>query len=75
MPEDWNEKAKRILKIQLAKRSMKYYDLARKLNAIGVEESQNTIATKLSRGTFSFVFFLQCMAALGINKIDLDLED
>jgi hypothetical protein len=54
---------------------MKYYDLARKLNAIGVEESQNTIATKLSRGTFSFVFFLQCMAALGINKIDLDLED
>jgi len=33
----------------------------RELNKIGIEENQNSIATKLSRGTFNFAFFLQCM--------------
>lgn len=76
MPEEnWNEQAKGILKAQLARKNIKYHDLARKLNAIGVEENQNTIATKISRGAFSFTFFLQCMYALGINKIDLNIGE
>lgn len=74
MSNEWNEQAKRIIKTQLARKNIKYHDLARRLNAIGVEENQNSIATKISRGTFSFAFFLQCMAALGITKFDLDLE-
>lgn len=75
MPEEnWNEHAKGILKAQLARKNMRYHDLARELNKIGIEENQNSIATKLSRGSFSFAFFLQCMYALKINKIDLDLE-
>jgi len=76
MPEeDWNEQAKGILKAHLARKNIKYHDLARALNAIGVEENQNSIATKLSRGTFSFAFFLQCMYALRINKIDLNIGE
>jgi len=76
MPEEnWNEQAKGILKAQLARKNIKYHDLARKLKAIGIEENQNTIATKISRGAFSFTFFLQCMYALGINKIDLNIGD
>ena len=76
MPEEnLNDQAKGILKAQLARKNIKYHDLARRLNAIGIEENQNTIATKLSRGTFSFAFFLQCMYVLRINTIELDLGE
>ncbi len=76
MPEEnWNEQAKGILKSHLVRKGIKYHDLARRLNAMGLEENQNTIATKISRGAFSFAFFLQCMAALGINKIDLNIGE
>lgn len=73
--ENWNEQAKGILKAHLARKNMRYHDLAKALNGMGIKENQNSIATKLSRGTFSFAFFLQCMYALRINKIDLDLEN
>ncbi len=75
MPEEyWTEQAKGILKSQLARKNMRYHDLALALQAIGLEENQNTIATKLSRGTFSFAFFLQCMYALKIDYIDFELN-
>lgn len=76
MPEEqyWNEQAKGILKAQLARRNMRYHDLALALQAMGLEENQNSIATKMSRGTFSFAFFLQCMYALRIDNIELNLE-
>lgn len=76
MPEeiDWNSKATIILKEKLARKKMKYHDLARALKDIGIDENQNSIATKLSRGTFSFTFFLQCMYALKIDYIDFALD-
>jgi hypothetical protein len=75
MPEEyWNEQAKNILKAYLARKNMRYHDLALALQAMGLEENQNSIATKLSRGTFSFAFFLQCMYALRIDNIELNLE-
>ena len=76
IPEDnWNEQVNGILKVQLARKNIKYHVLARRLNAIGIEENQNTIATKLNRGTFSFAFFLQCIYVLRINTIELDLGE
>lgn len=79
MPEeiDWNSKATIILKEKLARKKMKYHDLARALNDIGINENQNTIATKLSRGSFSFAFFLQCMTAMKIDYVEfvLDIEN
>jgi len=73
MPEeDWNDKAKGLLKSYIKRKNVKYHDLARALNGVGLEENHNSIATKINRGTFSFTFFLQCMHVLGINKINLE---
>ncbi len=72
MEETWNEKASNILKSILTRRNIKYHELAIKLNALGIEETQGSISNKISRGTFSFVFFMQCMEALGIKEIRLD---
>jgi len=66
--KDWNKEATAILKAQLSRKNMRYHDLARLLKDIGIDENQNTIATKMSRGSFSFSFFLQCMFVLGVNK-------
>ena len=72
MEETWNEKATNILKSILTRRNVRYYELAIKLKEMGIEETQGSISNKISRGTFSFVFFMQCMEALGIKEIRLD---
>ncbi len=45
--------------------------LAKLLQASGVEETTRSIANKVSRGTFSFVFFLQVMRVLGVRDVSL----
>ena len=67
--KDWNKQAKTILKAELARADSNYEDLAVKLKAIGVEETYSSLAAKINRGTFSFAFFVQCMAALGVSVV------
>lgn len=70
-PEEWNQLASQTIKSELTKRGMKYHDLARHLKLMGVDETQASIASKMSRGTFSFTFVLQVMTVLGIERLDL----
>jgi hypothetical protein len=68
----WNAKATRILKDTLAAHPMPRKELVRRLKAVGVHDSQAAIASKLSRGKFSFAFLLQIMAAIGVRHLDID---
>lgn len=68
---EWNSKAKRLIKSELAKREIDYIKLAKLMNAIGVEEKQVNIANKINRGTFSFGFALQVFKAIGVENIHL----
>ena len=68
---EWNSKAKRLIKSELAKREIDYIKLAKPMNEIGVEEKQVNIANKINRGAFSFGFALQIFKAIGINNLDL----
>jgi len=69
---DWNREARRILKFELAKRDLTYKQLLKKLQDVGVEgETERSIVNKISRGTFSFAFFIMCMRALGAEQIDI----
>jgi hypothetical protein len=54
---------------------MGYKQLAVLLEGIGVEETERSIASKISRGAFTFAFFLQCMKALGRPAVHIDLTD
>jgi hypothetical protein len=69
---DWQERAKGLIKSELAKRGMGYKQLAAKLKEIGVEENDRNIANKLARGGFSAVFLLQCLAAINCTSLQLD---
>lgn len=66
---DWNLEAKRLLKAELARRGVSYRVLVTRLESIGVVDTEGAISNKISRGKFSFAFFLQCMRALGVETV------
>ena len=69
---NWKKRASSIIKAELAKKDMSYEDLVNKLAEMGVSETTGNIATKLNRGTFSFIFALQIFKSLGLKKINLE---
>lgn len=68
---EWQKKAKDLLKGELKRRGVGYRDLAAKLTAMGVAETEQNIANKISRGGFSAVFLIQCMEAVGCKTLPL----
>ena len=71
---DWQALVKGLLKAELKRRDLSYADLAEKLVAIGVRDSERNISNKISRGRFTAVFFVQCMEAIGVKTIHLGDE-
>jgi hypothetical protein len=69
---DWKTKVKGLLKAELKRRGLSYADLAEKLSAIGIEDNERNISNKLTRGTFTAIFFVQCLHAIGCKTIHLD---
>ncbi|MEM7484774.1 MAG: DUF6471 domain-containing protein [Bacteroidota bacterium] len=69
---DWNNKVKLLLKSELVRRGVSNSELAIMLERIGVEETKSSIDSKISRGTFSASFFLQCLTVIGCEKIEIE---
>jgi len=67
--KDWQAIVKGLLKGELKRRSLSYADLAERLATIGIKDSDRNISNKISRGTFTAVFFVQCMDAIGAKTI------
>ena len=68
MKTDWEREATRTLKAELALRGVTYASLVGRLEAIGVVETERSIANKMSRGKFPFTFYLQCLRAVGVDQ-------
>ncbi|NJM80520.1 MAG: hypothetical protein HC854_14550 [Flavobacterium sp.] len=39
---------------------------------MGIEETKSSIDSKISRGSFSAAFFLQCLTVIGCEKIEIE---
>ncbi len=73
MPDkDWQDRVKGILKSELKRRNVGYRQLAEKLEALGVHETEANIKNKVSRGGFTAVFFVQCLVAVGCTVLRLE---
>lgn len=72
MEKDWQKKATNIIKAELTRRGITYDQLQEKLAQIGIEETANSINVKINRGSFSFVFFLQTMKAIGAKTLRIE---
>ncbi len=71
---EWNNKVKRILKSELVKRGISTEDLVVLLNKNGIEETKSSVDSKISRGTFSAAFFMQCLYVMGCSKIEIEMQ-
>ncbi|BCH07371.1 hypothetical protein MesoLj131c_16290 [Mesorhizobium sp. 131-3-5] len=69
---EWQRLLSGLVKAELKLRGLSYADLVEKLADIGVHEKEVNIANKLSRGSFTAVFFAQCLTAIGSQRLKLD---
>ena len=69
---NWDDKAKRLLKSEMVKRGFTNADLVGLFNEIGIEETKASIDSKISRGSFSATFLLQCLTVIGCQKIEIE---
>jgi hypothetical protein len=67
-----NDKVKWLLKSELVKRGVSTSDLVSLLNEQGFGETQSSITSKISRGSFSATFFLQCLYVIGCTKFEIE---
>jgi microsomal dipeptidase-like Zn-dependent dipeptidase len=70
--QKWENQVKGVLKAELTRRNVTYKELVEKLAVLGVTETSENIANKISRGKFTAVFLMQCMEAIGCTVIRLD---
>lgn len=70
--KDWAHKVKGILKAELKRKHIGYKELSDKLNDMGIPLTERSINSKISRGGFTAVFFVQCLAAIGCHTVHLD---
>lgn len=74
MPTDkeWQDRVKGLLKSELKRRNVSYKQLAERLQAMGINETERNINNKISRGGFSAAFFIQCLVAIGCTVLHLE---
>jgi hypothetical protein len=72
LTQEYEEKAKNLLKGELKRRGVTYAQLVEKLGVLGVQETERNLANKISRGGFTAAFFLQCLAATGVKSLQMD---
>jgi hypothetical protein len=72
---DWAKHVKGILKAEFKRHHVSYKDLADRLAAYGLKESERNIANKIARGSFTAVFFLQCLTAIGCHSVRLKEDE
>ena len=73
--EKWQERAKGLLKAELARRHISYRNLADRLGAIGVRDNERNIANKMSRGSFTAAFFVACLDAIDCRVLRLKEDE
>lgn len=66
------ERASRFLKAEMKRAGVTYEVLADKLKEHGLEETRDSIAAKLKRGTFAATFLIGVIAALEMEGLRLE---
>lgn len=69
---EWADRARRFLKAEMKRADVTYEEMAQRLKKHGLEETEASITSKLSRGTFAATFFLACLAALELEGVKLE---
>lgn len=69
--EAWEQTAKELIELEMLRRGIRYKELARMLEELGIEESPEQINRKVNRKRFSAAFLVACLRAMGVETISL----
>ena len=70
--EAWEQGAKELIEIEMAKRGIGYKQLARLLGELGIDESPGQINRKVNRKRFSAAFLIACLRAMEVKAISIE---
>ncbi|HEV7251625.1 MAG TPA: DUF6471 domain-containing protein [Mesorhizobium sp.] len=68
---EYETRAKNLLKAELKRKGVTYAQLAEKLAAINVHETERNLNNKISRGGFSAAFLIQCLEVIEAREVRL----
>ena len=71
--EEGIEWVRGTIRALMVKRRITYAQLAERLRERGVDENERNLRNKVARGTFGAVFFVQCLEAIGLDTLKLDM--
>ena len=70
--KEWATRATRFIKAELKRAGIGYRELAQRLNDHGLDgETEDAIASKLARGTYSATWLLAVIAVLELEGITI----
>ena len=70
--KEWAMRSTRFIKVELKRAGIGYRELAQRRNEHGLEgETEDAIASKLARGTYSATWLLAVIAVLGLEGLTL----
>jgi Domain of unknown function (DUF6471) len=67
------ETARELLRTEMAAQRIGVPELAARLQEMGAPEAVKSLSVKISRGRFQFSFVIQCLAAMGVETVTLQL--
>ncbi|MER9411494.1 DUF6471 domain-containing protein [Mesorhizobium sp. M0589] len=68
---EYETRAKNLLKSELKRKGVTYAQLAEKLAAMGIHETERNLNNKISRGGFTAAFLFQCLDSIGVSHLQL----
>lgn len=69
---EYETKAKNLLKAELKRRGVTYAQLAERLQAKGIHDTEKNINNKIARGGFTAAFLIQALEAIEAKSVRLD---
>ncbi|MGB6054070.1 MAG: DUF6471 domain-containing protein [Burkholderiaceae bacterium] len=69
--EAWEHTAKELIEAEMLRRGIRYKQLSRMLEELGIDESPERVNRKVNRRRFSAAFLLACLHAMGVETIPL----
>lgn len=70
--DEWEVGVSNLLKAAIKRKGLTYAQVVQRLAVEGVEINEANLRNKLSRGTFSAAFLLQCLKAIGVETLRMD---
>ena len=73
--DEWADKAKRYLRGEMARAGVKNAELAKRLTAMGLPETEGSVQVKINRGAFPAWFMIAALKAVGCHSLRLHETD